>query len=133
MPKKAPKKVHSQTSPEYGELIQFLGKKFDGIDKKFDGIDKRFTLIDKRFTLIDKRFVQVNAKLDQKVDKIDLEELLKSKADKSDIDKVMNVLDELMGKFDDQRTEQIMIRHDLDRHERWHKQTAEKIGLKLEP
>jgi hypothetical protein len=112
MPKRVPKKVHSQTSPEYGELIQFLGKKFDGLDKKF---------------------AQVNARLDQKVDKIDLEELLKSKADKSDIDRVMNVLDELMGKFDDQRTEQVMMRHDLDRHERWHKQTAEKIGLKLEP
>lgn len=59
---------------EYSELINFLGKKFDGVDEKFDSIDKKFDAIDKKFDAIDKKFDAIDKKfdaIDKKFDAVD--------------------------------------------------------------
>jgi len=73
------------------------------------------------------KFDEVNAKLDQKADKSDLA----LKADKSDIDAVLTRVAQLGNKLDDYRAEQINMQRQVDKHERWHFQVAEKTGVKL--
>lgn len=91
---------------EYGELFQFLVNKFDKIDDKF---------------------VEISDKLDTKADKSDLDQ----KADKSDIERVLTRIGMLGNKIDDYRAEQLETRPKVERHEKWHFQIAEKVGVKL--
>lgn len=100
---------------EYGELFQFLVNKFDKIDDKFVEIS------DKLDTKADK------SDLDQKADKSDLDQ----KADKSDIERVLTRIGMLGNKIDDYRAEQLETRPKVERHEKWHFQIAEKVGVKL--
>ena len=37
------------SSPEYAELVRFLGQRFDTSDRRFDAIDRRFDAIGRRF------------------------------------------------------------------------------------
>ena len=94
---------------DYKELIEYLDKKFSGVDKKFFGVDGK---------LID---------LDGKI-----EELKENKADKSDINELMNTIDAHAKKADTYFQEMVMLAHKVDRHERWFQQIAEKLGIKLE-
>src|SRR5262245_32929225 len=55
------------SSPEYAELVRFLGQRFSSIDQRFDAIDQRFTVIDQRFAAMDRRFDA----LDQRFDALD--------------------------------------------------------------
>jgi chromosome segregation ATPase len=52
------------SSPEYAELVRFLGQRFSSIDQRFDAIDQRFDAIDQRFAAIDRRFDAVGQRFD---------------------------------------------------------------------
>jgi vacuolar-type H+-ATPase subunit I/STV1 len=91
-------------SVDYKELVDFLAVKFD----------------------------EVNDKLDQKADKSELA------AVRADVDavssKVNTVLDRVIrmsDKLDDYHAEQIGLKHQVDKHEKWHFKTAAKVGIKL--
>ena len=100
----------------FNELIEYLDNKFSGVDEKFSSIDGKFFGIDSK--LID---------LDAKIG-----ELKENKADKSDINELMNAIDAYAKKADTYFQEMVMLSRKVDRHERWFQQVAEKIGLKLE-
>ena len=62
------------SSPEYAELVRFLGQRFSTIDQRFDTIDQRFDTIDQRFTAIDRRFDAIDQRftaIDQRFAGID--------------------------------------------------------------
>ena len=65
-------------------------------------LDAKFAAIDLRFEEVDQRF-----------------------------DKVYNILDSQAKHIDDNHQELMALVHQVDRHERWHHQTATKVGLKL--
>ena len=152
------------------ELLDFLIKKFDGIDQKFVAIDQKFDAIDQKFDAIDQKFDAIDQKflgIDKRFDAIDQKflgidkqfdvfkneyvadykgladlmmnqfekfyEKLDQKADKSDIDAVLTRITQLSDKVDDYRADQIGLKRQVDKHEKWHRQTATKIGLKLIP
>jgi uncharacterized coiled-coil DUF342 family protein len=145
------------------ELLDFLIKKFDGIDQKFVAIDQKFDAIDQKFDAIDQKFLGIDKRfdaIDQKFLGIDKQfdvfkneyvadykgladlmmnqfekfyEKLDQKADKSDIDAVLTRITQLSDKVDDYRADQIGLKRQVDKHEKWHRQTATKIGLKLIP
>ena len=52
------------SSPEYAELVRFLGQRFSTIDQRFDAIDQRFAVIDRRFDAMDRRFDALEGKFD---------------------------------------------------------------------
>lgn len=58
---------------------------------------------------------------------------LTTKADKVDIDRVLARFAMLNNKIDDYRADQIGMQRQLGKHEKWHFQTAAKIGLNLNP
>lgn len=101
---------------DYSELIEYLDKKFSGIDQNFSGVDKKFSGVDGK--LID---------LDGKI-----EELKENKADKSDINNLMDAIDAYAKKADTYFQEMVMLAHKVDRHEKWFQQIADKLGMKLE-
>ncbi len=66
-----------------------------------------------------------------------MHETLATKADKADLDssveRVLNKITMLGDKIDDYRADQIGMQRQLNKHEKWHFQTADKIGIKLIP
>jgi predicted nucleic acid-binding Zn-ribbon protein len=53
------------SSPEYAELVRFLGQRFENIDRQFETIDRRFESFDRRFESIDRRFDAVDRRFDE--------------------------------------------------------------------
>ena len=101
---------------DFSEIIEYLDKKFSGVDERFSGVDEKLSGIDEK--LID---------LDSKI-----EELKENKADKSDINELMNAIDAYAKKADTYFQEMVMLTHKIDRHEKWFHQVADKLGIKLE-
>jgi hypothetical protein len=74
-------------------------------------------------------FTQLFRYMSERFDKIDA--ALDLKADKSDIDRIYGRLDDVVAELDDIKTEQAAQRKQLDRHERWHDEVADHVGLTL--
>lgn len=72
--------------------------------------------LDKKFTNIDRQF-------------FDLKE---NKADKKDINNLMNAVDAYAQKADAYFQEMVALTHKVDRHEKWLLQIADKLGIKLD-
>jgi len=104
MDKKNQKNTGKIKNSEYKELVDFLVVKFENIDKQFD---------------------EVNKKLDQKADKSELI-VINSKIE-SVLDRVVRLLD----KVDDYHAEQIGLKRQVDKHEKWHFKVADKVGVDL--
>lgn len=83
---------------------------------------------------MNKDFSELIEYLDQKFLSIDekLEHLKETKADKSDVNNLMNAIDAYAKKADTYFQEMVMLAHKVDRHERWIQKIAEKLGIKLE-
>lgn len=117
------------------ELIAFLTQKFDVIDKRFEGIDEKIDSFEEQLSVFKEQYVNdykdlvelFSAKFDAFNKKLD------QKADRSDIDAVLTRVTQLSNKVDDYHAEQIGLKRQVEKHEKWHNQTAAKIGLKLQP
>ena len=72
-------------------------------------VDARFAQVDGRFEQIDRRF----ALMEQRLDKLELE-----KADKQDIETILNILDKQTNQLDIIRTEQVAFDHAFRRLEK---------------
>lgn len=94
---------------DFSELIEYLDQKFGKVDQQFIGVDQRF--------------IEVNDKLNS---------LQENKADKSDINGLMNSIDAYAKKADTYFQEMVMLTRKVDRMEKWIHQIAEKVGIKLE-
>jgi len=58
---------------------------------------------------------------------------LEAKVDlKADADRIYKSLDGIAKRLDDDEAERAAMTAQIDRHERWHHQAADKLGLKLE-
>ena len=88
---------------DYKELVDFLTGQFGKVNERLEGIERI---------------------LETKADKSDV-------ANKGDIDRVLTRINLQGNKLDDYRAEQIGMQRQLDKHEKWHSQTATKIGIKL--
>ena len=102
-----------------------MDKRFDGMDKRFDGMDKRFDGIDKRLDGMDKRFDGIDERLDEKFGQIDkrfdgvslrlavLEtdfmDMRRNMATRKDIDRIMTILDKVVGKLDNLHRNSILF------------------------
>ncbi len=75
----------------------------------------------KLFTYMQKEFAEVNARLDE----------LKTEF-KGDIDGIYTKLDDIAASIDEEDTERAAMIAQLDRHDRWHHEVADHIGLTLQ-
>jgi hypothetical protein len=76
-------------------------------------------------------FTKLFKHMTERFDKIDA--ALEKKSDKADVDGMNTRFDDVMAELDDIKTEQAAQHVQLDRHERWHHETAAQIGLTLNP
>jgi len=122
---------------DYKELVEFLGGQFTKIDERFDRVDERFDKIDERFDGIDRRL----DRMDERFDRVDerfngieakLENLEETKADKSDVNILINSIDRLAKSIETYHHEHVALCAKVDRMEEWINQIAEKVGIKLE-
>ena len=97
---------------DFSELVQYLDKKFGGVDDKFDGIDRKIGILDQRLSIVENK--------------------LENKADKTDIENLLGAIDAYAQKADTYFQEMVMLAHKVDRHEKWFHQVADKLGIKLE-
>jgi hypothetical protein len=135
-----------------------IDQRFAAIDQKFIAFDQKLDNFRVEFDQkLDTFRVQFDQKLDtfrvqfdQKLDAFQrqnvsdyqelanlmagqFEKVFETKVDKSDIDRVLARVALLGDKIDDYRAEQNGLSRQVERHEKWHHQTAAKIGLKLQP
>jgi transcription elongation factor Elf1 len=96
---------------DLSELVQYLDKKFQETASK-DDVAK----LSLRITNIAS---MVNG-------------LQENKADKSDINNLLNAVDAYAKKADTYFQEMVMLSHKVDRHEKWFHLIADKLGIKLE-
>jgi uncharacterized protein YicC (UPF0701 family) len=119
------------------ELMVFLAEKFDGVDKQLNTLqNQNVSDYQGLADLMADQFEKVFEKLDQKADKSDTDkiyQILATKADKSDTDAVLTRVARLGNKIDDYRAEEIGLKRQVEKHEKWHLATAAKIGIKLRP
>jgi len=87
------------------ELIEYLDEKFGRVDGQFIDVEGRFGT---------------------------LERILENKADKADVNNLTNAIDKLVKSVEDLKTEYSAITVAINRHEKWFKELAEKVGIKLE-
>lgn len=119
------------------EVINYLDEKFAAIDKNFSGIEQKFADLEKdinrrfgtvmfRFDKIDERFVEAESQV------VALKEELKSDIAKVDgrVSDMYTGLDKYTKKADDYFQEVAMLSNQVKRHEGWHQQVADKLGLK---
>jgi uncharacterized coiled-coil DUF342 family protein len=59
-------------------------------------------------------------------------EAISNLATKEDINKIYSAIDAYAKKADTYFQEMVMLSHKVDRHEKWIKQLADKLGIKLE-
>jgi len=112
---------------DYQDLADLMVGQFEKVFEKFEKIDEKFEKIDEKFEKIDEKFEKIDIRFEK------IEQLLDTKADKADIDRILTRVALLGNKVDDYRAEQIGMQKQLDKHEKWHNQTATKIGFKLRP
>ena len=110
------------------ELANLINDRFAQIDDRFDKINDRFDKVDQTYCelveFLSGQFDKMNAKIDTKADKADT-------ATKEDINLALNRMAMINAKTDDYRAEQINMQRQVDKHEKWHFQVAEKAGVKL--
>ncbi len=95
-------------SKDFSELIEYLDGKFQKIDDRFQSLFDIF------------------------VTKEDLKEATERLATKEDVNNLLASIDAYAKKADTYFQEMVMLAHKVDRHEKWIRQIAEKLGIKLE-
>jgi phenylalanyl-tRNA synthetase alpha subunit len=86
------------------------------------GINEIHEKMDEGFATVRVQIAAVN----QRLDKIE-----ETKADKADIDRVLTRISLISNQANDSRADQAKAQRRVDRHEKWHRLVAQKIGIKL--
>jgi chromosome segregation ATPase len=105
-------------SQDFSGLIEYLDKKFDGVDTRFDQTATKKEVGELRIEI-------VNLKEDVREIKTELVDL------KETVHELVGAVDKLAKAVDDLRIEYSAIAMQTTRHEKWIQQIAEKLGIKL--
>jgi len=93
---------------DFSELIEYLDEKFGKVDERFQRLFDVFATKD------------------------DLKEATEKLATKEDVNNLLTSIDAYAKKADTYFQEMVMLAHKVERHEKWIRQIAEKLGIKLE-
>jgi len=95
--------------------------------------NKKIT-IEALVVMVQNGIVELREELDKKPSRDEVKTMIKEEIAvvKADINRVGDRVGRLGDKIDDDRAAQTTIKRQVEKHERWHYQTAEKVGIKLE-
>jgi hypothetical protein len=80
-----------------------------------------------RMDSFDKSMARMYSHMEKRFDRLE-----ETKADKTDVNRIYDQLDGLIKRIDEDRTERMAIISQLNRHDRWHHQTADRLGLQFD-
>jgi hypothetical protein len=110
------------------ELKQHLDQRFTQQDAK---LDVRFAAQDQKDEdRLNQALATFAGAMNRRFD--DLEHRLDQKADRADLERIYDALDAILKNQEIEQDERAAVIHQLGRHERWHHQTAAKVGLRLD-
>jgi CII-binding regulator of phage lambda lysogenization HflD len=128
-----------QLDQKFDKRFEQVNLKLEKHDKYFERIDKRFEQVDKRFDQLDQKFEKKFEKNDQKLEKIILkllefdEKIENVRSDfKKDFSVLHTAVDQYSIRADNYFQEMLVLSRQFDRHDKWIRQIADKIGIKLE-
>ena len=127
-------KEKNREAVNYNELAGFIGKEFKKRDIDIKGIKGDIVGMKGDIKGIKGEITGLKTEITgMKVDIVGIKgEIQEMKADIVDTKNViMTAIDGLAGKIDDYQTEQVMVKHELKRHEAWCEQLAQKTGVEL--
>jgi len=95
--------VHMNDQDQWAKLYQYLDRRFDAIDGRFAAMDERFDAMDERFDVVEER-----------------------------LEGIESTVAAIYQRLEAVEAEHTTMKTQLDRHDRWHHQTADKLGLRLD-
>jgi len=120
----------------YKELIEYLNEKFGKVDERFEKLSEVFATKEDLTEAVKNLSTQVDERFEKLFEvfatKEDLTEAVKNLSTKDDFNNLLNAVDAYAKKADTYFQEMVMLAHKVDRHEKWIRQIAEKLGIKLE-
>jgi len=109
------------------EVVKIFNDRFDKADQNYRELAKSSN---DRFDQMDQNYRELVEFLAGEFDKIH-----QTKADKVDMEEnfnlVLNRVATINTKIDDYRADQIGLKRQVDKHEKWHFAVADKVGVKL--
>ena len=90
------------SSPEYAELVRFLGQRFDTSDRRFDALDRRFDAIGRRFDELRTELLGHFDEIYRRLERLEQE-----------YQAIMQALRRIEGRLVDERTRREMLERDL--------------------
>lgn len=96
------KRKNKQPVDDFSGLVKFIGDKFDRVDGRLGNIDSRLNHINGRLDHLQTMFRNLQAGVDA-----------------------------YAKRADTYFQEMVMLSHKVDRHEKWLRQIADKVGIKL--
>lgn len=106
--------------------VQAISVRLDSMDKRFDSMDKKFDSMDKKF---DDQFTKLYKHMTKEFNKV--HKRLDQTATKDQFNTYVNAVDAFAKQTETYHQEMDGLSHKVDRHERWHEQTAKAAGIKL--
>jgi len=95
--------IHMNDQQALTELYQYLDRRFDSIDERFAAMDERFDAMDERFDVVEER-----------------------------LEGIETTVNAIHQRLEHAEADQAAMKSQLDRHDRWHHQTAGKLGVRLD-
>jgi len=83
--------------------------------------DQLYKYLDERFDLADQRIDDFEQRVDERFERVETR-----------LSNVENTVDALYKRSETDEIERLAMSQQLDRHDRWHHQTADKLGLRLD-
>ena len=96
-------KARMNDDAQWAKLYQYLDRRFEAIDGRFAALDERFDAMDDRFDLVEERLEGIESTVAASYLRLEHAE-----------------------------ADQAAMKSQLDRHDRWHHQAADKLGLQLD-
>ena len=96
-------KRHMNDEAQWTKLYQYLDRRFEAIDDRFAAMDERFDTMDDRFDLVEER-----------------------------LEGIETTVTAIYQRLEHAETDQAAMKSQLDRHDRWHHQAADKLGVQLD-
>ena len=96
-----------QLTKHFDQLYKYLDERFDLADQRIDDFEKR---VDKRFDAVGERFDLVEERLEG----------------------IESTVATIYQRLEHAEADQAATKSQLDRHDRWHHQTAGKLGVQLD-
>jgi sulfite reductase alpha subunit-like flavoprotein len=111
------------------KLVKRLAEQDERLEKRLVGQDVKFEDAGHQFAGLSDQMLKLYQHFEQRTS--ELESKLDAKASQADMERVLGALDTILKNQETEQQERLATNRQLDRHEGWHHEVADKVGVKL--